>query len=324
MFLDQIKIKVKAGDGGRGCESYKITSSKKKIPDGGSGGKGGDVIIKAVSQKTTLIDFCYKSFFKAESGKPGSSSRKKGKKGKDLIIEVPPGVVIKDCERGDILGDLKEGESLIVAKGGRGGRGNSEFLFAEEGQKGQERELFLELKLLAQVGLIGLPNAGKSTLINSLCRTSSKTAPYPFTTKSPVLGVLSYKDKRITIADIPGIIEGTHLGRGLGIKFLKHIERTQLLIYILDPTSSQGFSLIEQLNIIKEELRNYKFDLGERKYIICINKMDLINSKPFFLNNIENFKSKTREKVLLISALKQKGLEELRRKIFELLDENSN
>ena len=319
MFLDQVIIKVKAGDGGKGCESFKKLSYKKKIPTGGDGGKGGDVIVKAVSQKLTLIDFWYKNFLKAESGKPGGPNYKKGRDGKDLIIEVPPGTIVKDLKRNVILGDLKEGQIIKIAKGGRGGRGNARFLFAEEGQKGQEKEILLELKLIAQVGLIGFPNAGKSTLINALCRTSSKVGSYPFTTKSPVIGIFEYKDEKISIADLPGIIKGAHLGKGLGIRFLKHIERTQILVFVLDPSPFQNLNLVEQLEVLRDELRNYKFDLEKRKYIICINKIDLNVRKE-----IQTFKRNFKEEVILISALKKKGLEKLKRKILELLNEDSN
>ncbi len=244
MFIDLAKIYVKAGDGGNGAvaflrEKYRPFGG----PAGGDGGKGGDVVLVATSRKHTLLDFEYRTKFRAQNGQHGKGKNQAGKDGEDLIIEVPVGTVVKDALTGEVLCDLvEEGQSCVVAKGGRGGRGNARFAsptnqapkYAEKGQKGEERWLILELKLIADVGLIGLPNAGKSTLISKLTKARPKIADYPFTTLSPVLGVLELDEEhRLVLADIPGLIEGASKGRGLGLEFLRHIERTKLLLHLL-------------------------------------------------------------------------------------------
>ena len=246
MFIDHAKIHVKGGNGGSGCVSFRREKHVPKGgPDGGDGGKGGDVVVQAASQLSTLLDFRYRPNFKAERATHGKGSDKHGKGGKDLIVKVPLGTIIKENE--EIIADLvEEGQSVIVAKGGRGGRGNARFVSSttqaprdwEPGEFGEEKILELELKLIADVGLVGLPNAGKSTLISKLSAARPKIADYPFTTLKPNLGIVKYRDTgTFVVADIPGIIEGAHYGKGLGLEFLRHIERTKLLLILVDCTS---------------------------------------------------------------------------------------
>lgn len=244
-FVDYVKIYVKAGDGGRGCVSFRREKYVPKGgPDGGDGGKGGDVIIRASSELHTLLDHRYQKTYKAKRGEHGKGSKMKGKDGEDLIIQVPIGTVVKDADSEEILADLDEdGKDLIVARGGKGGLGNAHFAtpinqtprYAQPGQKGEEKWIILELKLLADVGLIGLPNAGKSTLISIISSARPQIADYPFTTLTPVLGVVKYKDyQSFVVADIPGLIEGAHKGAGLGHQFLRHVERTSILLHLVD------------------------------------------------------------------------------------------
>ncbi|MCM8757605.1 MAG: GTPase ObgE [Candidatus Omnitrophica bacterium] len=309
LFVDQAKIYVKAGKGGDGCGSFRYTRYHRYgIPDGGDGGKGGDVIIQADRSLYTLLDFKYKSSFIAPDGKSGSSNNRKGKDAKDLVIRVPVGTLIIDAKTGCILKDLdKDKDSIVIASGGKGGRGNSSGAKATKGLPGQERELILDLKLIADVGLIGFPNVGKSTLISSISSVSSLVAPYPFTTKKPVLGVVKYNDFSFVVADIPGLISGSHQGRGLGDRFLRHIERTKLILHIIDISGSEGRDPIEDYKIINKELRLYNKALLEKPQILVANKMDLNGS----LDNLELFKRKIKRKIYPISALKKEGLEEL-------------
>jgi GTP-binding protein len=321
MFIDKAKIYVKAGDGGNGCVAF----HREKFvpmggPSGGDGGKGGDVIIVADSHLQTLMDFKYKRHYKAERGQHGQGGNKKGKDGEDLIIKVPVGTVIKDAETGEILADLvEEGQSFVVAKGGRGGRGNAAFksptnqtpLTAEPGEKGEERWIELELKLLADVGIIGFPNAGKSTLISILSKARPKIADYPFTTLTPVLGVLQLDvNDFLVLADIPGLIEGASEGLGLGHEFLRHIERTKFLMHLIDVSDFRERDPIEAFNIINKELENYSPELIKKPQIVVANKIDALSDKTL-INKLENYFSDKGFPFVAVSLITKEGVDKL-------------
>ncbi len=319
MAIDEVRIWVKAGDGGKGCNSfYKNRYMRYPRPDGGCGGKGGDVILLADPSLNNLRDFHFKQHFKAQSGRHGSSNRKKGADGEDLIIKVPVGTIVKDARTGKILRDLDvPGMKLVVAKGGRGGIGNA---FTKDHvvippESGEERELLLELKYLADVGIIGLPSSGKSTLLNALTKAGSKTGAYHFTTRNPVLGVLS--DLDLVVADLPGIIEGAHEGKGLGDRFLKHIERARVLLYVIDISGSEGRNPWDDYIVLNEELRKYNPELLKKKRIIVLNKKDLLMDDK----NVRMFKEYVNEDFVLISAKTGEGLEELIKEIRRVMSE---
>jgi GTP-binding protein len=283
MFIDHVTIRVKAGNGGSGCVSFRREKYRPKGgPDGGDGGHGGSVYLVADGRLSTLLDFRYHPNFKAESAEHGKGATKHGKSGSDLILKVPLGTVIKDADRNIILGDLTDPQqSILVARGGRGGRGNAQFATStnqaprhwEQGEFGEEGKLELELKLIADVGLVGLPNAGKSTLLSKLSAARPKIADYPFTTLKPNLGIVQYREHNsFVMADIPGLIEGAHLGKGLGTEFLRHIERTRVLVLLLDCSSED----IEQdFKALQTELREYNPELLNRPQIVAITKLDL-------------------------------------------------
>jgi len=288
-FIDEAKFYVKGGDGGNGCISFRREKYVPKGgPNGGDGGDGGDVIMMADSRKKSLLDFRYASHFKAERGQNGSGKDMHGRNGRDNIIRVPLGSVIKDAVTNETLADLAEPEaSFLAARGGKGGFGNARFATATNraprkatpGEPGQERWLKIELKLLADVGLIGLPNAGKSTLLSRLSAASPKVAAYPFTTLAPQLGVLHFPGEgSCIIADIPGLIEGAHQGVGLGHKFLKHIERTSVLLHVVD-CSSEGSGPLLDFRTLEKELAAYDSELPGRRYVIVLNKIDLIDKE---------------------------------------------
>lgn len=318
-FVDQAKIYVKAGNGGPGCISFRREKYVPKGgPDGGDGGKGGDVILVADPQVHTLYDFYSQVHFYAENGKPGMGKKMKGKDGEDLILKVPVGTIIKDAKTGKILGDLiRPGQSLIVAHGGKGGRGNAHFAtstrqvpkIAEPGAPGEEKWIILELKLVADVGLVGLPNAGKSTLLSRISAAKPKIADYPFTTLKPNLGVVKLFDgNTFVVADIPGLIEGAHKGIGLGHDFLKHIERTRMLLYILD--ISRGKEIIKDYEVLKNELKLFNPLLLEKEYFVALNKIDLVPDLEKLEDVIEYFQKKE-IKLYLISAITGQGVLDL-------------
>src|SRR5512144_2211502 len=274
MFVDRVKICVRGGDGGRGCVSFRREPYVPRGgPDGGVGGKGGDVVLVAVSHQNTLLPLRYHTEFRAERGRNGGPSNRTGREGVDSLIQVPPGTVALDAESGETLGEvLREGDRLRVARGGRGGRGNRAFLSnrnrapqeAEPGEPGEERWLRLDLRLLADVGLLGFPNAGKSTLLSRLSAAKPKIAEYPFTTLSPVLGVVEAGDRSFVAADIPGIIEGAHQGAGLGLQFLRHVERTRALLHVVDASGASGRDPAEDLRLVLDEVRRFEPGLLER------------------------------------------------------------
>jgi len=285
-FIDQVKVYVKAGDGGKGCVSFR---REKYVPmggpNGGDGGRGGHVILKAVRDINTLLDIRYQQQYRAEKGQHGMGKNMHGKDGEDLIIPIPAGTIVKDEETGEILEDLiKEEQKYIAAKGGRGGVGNTHFKsstmqapkFAQPGEPGDERKLILELKLLADVGLIGLPNAGKSTLISVISSAKPKIADYPFTTLSPVLGVVKYTEfNNYVVADIPGLIEGAHKGTGLGSQFLRHVERTSILLHMIDISEISISDPVEDMEKINSELSLYSPDLITKPQVIAGTKLDI-------------------------------------------------
>jgi len=309
VFIDNARILVRAGSGGNGCNSlYRDKYQRKGVPDGGDGGRGADIIIKADHNLFTLLDFKYNRHFYAEHGGHGSGKQRKGKDAEEIIIRVPLGTTVKDAKSGCVLRDLEtEGEQVIIAKGGKGGRGNRHHLEPTAGEPGDEREVILDLKLIAEAGVVGFPNAGKSTLICAISNAHTKIAAYPFTTKSPVLGVVNLGRRRFVAADIPGLIEGASAGKGLGDKFLKHIERTRVLIHIIDMAGSEGRDPLDDYRKINQELRNYSPLVAAKPQIICANKMDLEGSEEKF----REFKKSVKKPVFAISALKKTGLEEL-------------
>lgn len=309
MFIDQAKIYVRAGKGGKGCQSfYRDKYTRKGIPDGGDGGRGADIIIRADRNLYTLLDFQYNRHFYGLDGAHGSGKNKKGKGAPSIIIRVPVGTSIKDTKSNCVLRDLKQdNEEVIVAVGGKGGLGNRHSQEVSSGEPGEEKELLLDLKLIAEVGVVGFPNVGKSTLISHISNAHPKIAAYPFTTKTPVLGVVRYNDKTFVIADIPGLIEGSSAGRGLGDKFLRHIERTKLLIHLVDMSGFEARDPLEDYKKINKELKNYSPEVYKKPQIIAANKMDLETAG----HNLARFRKSVKKKVYPISALKKQGLEEL-------------
>ncbi len=321
MFTDYVKILVKSGDGGDGAVSFR---REKYVaaggPDGGDGGKGGDIYFTVDPDSNTLIDFRYKKKFKAESGKNGEGGRRYGKGGEDLYIKVPLGTIIKDVETGKVLADLcKQGQTELIIPGGRGGKGNSHFAtstrqaphFSQGGEKGIEKELILELKLLADVGLIGFPNVGKSTFLSTVTSATPKIADYHFTTLEPNLGVVKseYGDSFV-IADIPGIIEGASQGTGLGLQFLRHIERTRLLLHVIDVSGVEGRNPVDDFNTINNELKNYSEKLSNRTQIIVASKADLIQDENLY-NELVSLAKNKNMKIFKISAVTGEGVKEL-------------
>jgi GTP-binding protein len=327
-FIDEAIITVQSGNGGRGCVSLRREKFiPRGGPDGGDGGKGGDVIFRTVSQKRTLYDFRYKKHFAAEKGGDGAGRLKTGKKGKDLIIEIPPGTLISDAGTGSILKDMVEpDDTFVIARGGRGGQGNKKFAtsthrtprFAQPGEEGQTLILKIELKLIADVGIVGLPNAGKSTLISVISSAHPKIADYPFTTLAPVLGVVKTAGgEPFVVADIPGLIEGAHQGAGLGTSFLKHIERTRILVHLIDASAINPDSPLSEYNTINRELALYSKSLADRTRLVVLNKLDITGAKEaadIFIKAAGN------TEVLTISAASGEGISRLKQNIALLLD----
>ncbi len=329
-FVDEAKILVKGGDGGNGCISFRREKFVPKGgPDGGDGGKGGDVILLADGQLSTLLDFTYLQQFRAQKGSHGKGKDQTGKDGEDLIIRVPVGTLVRDAETGEVLQDLIfDGQKFIAARGGRGGRGNARFAtpthrtprHAEKGEKGEVRWLRLELKLLADVGLIGYPNVGKSTLLSKISSAKPKIADYPFTTLVPNLGVVRSEEGRaFVVADIPGLIEGASQGAGLGLTFLRHIERTRLLVHLLEVTEEKDRSPIRDFETLNKELRAYHPSLIEKKQLVVLNKIDL----PYVREKAEEIRhqfEKMGHSLHLISGKTGEGVEELMDLLLQILE----
>lgn len=326
-FIDEAKFFIKAGDGGNGCVSFRREKFVPRGgPNGGDGGRGGSVILCANQSIHSLIDFRYRSHFKSERGEHGKGKDMHGRKGNNCILYVPVGSIIKDSETGHILKDFTEdGEQFVAAKGGNGGFGNPHFSsganrtprIATKGKPGEEKWLKIELKLIADIGLVGLPNAGKSTLLSRLSAANPKIASYPFTTLEPQLGVLhlKYRDPCI-IADIPGLVEGAHKGVGLGHKFLRHVERTRIILHVIDMADENRE---ENYNIIARELDHYKKELAERTQVVVLNKSDLLDAPE--ITKLEKYFSQFNQNVIIISGVTGQGIESLIETIVEILDE---
>lgn len=328
MFYDTAKIFVKAGDGGNGCVSFR---REKYVPeggpDGGDGGRGGNVILRADGGLRTLVDFHYQRRYQAGRGQHGRGKNQHGRNGEDLVVRVPAGTLVRDAESGELLADLvDDGQEVVVARGGRGGRGNARFAgprdrapkIAEKGEPGEERWLEMELKLLADVGLVGFPNAGKSTLISRVSRARPKVAPYPFTTLVPNLGVVSLGEGvSFVLADIPGLIEGAHRGAGLGHRFLRHTERTRLLVHVIDTAGTEGRDPVEDFYVVNRELSCYSPALVEKVRLVAANKMDL----PEAEENLKRLKTALGERyeIFPVSAVTGLGIGPLLSRMAELL-----
>jgi GTP-binding protein len=318
MFIDYTEIEIHAGNGGKGAIAFRREKYVPKGgPSGGNGGKGGDVIIRAHHNLSTLLDLKHKKVFKAGNGEPGGTSLKDGKNGKNILIKVPIGTIVRDFETKKIICDLdKDLREYLIASGGKGGRGNSNFAtptnqaprIAEPGMPGDKKKIIFELKLIADVGLVGFPNAGKSTLISKISAARPKIADYPFTTLEPNLGIVRYKEfNSFTVADIPGIIEGAHLGKGLGHKFLRHIERTKIILFLIEITSDD---YIQDYNILLSELRNYSQTLADKTKILALSKADLVDETK--LKKLSSKKIKNLDHhVIIFSSITGTGMESL-------------
>jgi GTPase len=326
MFVDRVKIFVKGGDGGRGCVSFRREPYVPKGgPDGGNGGKGGDVVLQAVSHQNTLLPLRYHTEFRAERGTHGGPSNRTGAEGEDLMVAVPPGTSARQEANGELLGEvLKEGDRLVVARGGRGGRGNRAFLSnrnrapreAQPGEVGEEHWLLLDLRLIADVGLLGFPNAGKSTLLSVLSAAKPKIADYPFTTLTPVLGVVEVDgDQTFVAADIPGIIEGAHVGAGLGLQFLRHVERTRVLLHVVDASGLSGRNPGDDLRAVREEVRQWDPALLERPQLVAATKRDVV-TEPDPLKHLQEAADSLGLAVCPVSAATGSGLLELKRALW--------
>jgi GTP-binding protein len=315
MFIDYAQIDIAAGKGGDGAVAFRREKYVPKGgPAGGNGGKGGDVILLSDSNLSTLLDFRYQKKYKAPKGDPGGTSLKDGKSGESIIIRIPVGTVVKDSKTEEIIFDFVEANTqFVAARGGKGGKGNSNFAtptnqtprFAEPGIPGEEKTIILELKLIADVGLVGFPNAGKSTLISTISEAKPKIADYPFTTLEPNLGIVRYKDyQSFTVADIPGIIEGASEGKGLGLRFLRHIERTRILLFLIDITSE---NYQKEYNILLNELTTYSPILANKKRLVALSKVDLVDEatlKKISKKKLRNYNSK----LLVFSSATKEGI----------------
>jgi len=329
MFIDVVKIYVKAGNGGNGAVAFRREKYEPAGgPAGGDGGNGGNVILQVDSNIRTLMDFRYKKHYKAENGEDGKSKMQYGKKGQDLILKVPQGTIVRDAETNKIIADLTEnGSTFIIAKGGRGGKGNAKFAtptrqaprFAEGGTKGEERWIILELKLIADVGLVGFPNVGKSTLLSIMTDAKPKIADYHFTTLTPNLGVAELDEGRsFVIADIPGLIEGAHAGVGLGHEFLRHIERTKVLVHLVDISAREGRDPVDDFYKINEELEKYNPKLAAKPQIVVANKMDILGEGDGY-DRLKAEVEKLGLEIYAISAATRQGIKELENAIWNKL-----
>jgi len=329
MFVDRVKIFVKAGDGGRGCVSFRRESYVPRGgPDGGVGGKGGDVVLQAVSHHNTLLPLRYHTEHRAERGEHGGPGNRTGRSGADLVVSVPPGTIARDEASSEMIGEvLFEGDRLVLARGGRGGRGNRSFLSnsnrapreAEPGEEGQERWLRLELRLIADVGLLGMPNAGKSTLLSRISAARPKIADYPFTTLSPVLGVVEVDDRTFVAADIPGIIEGAHAGAGLGLEFLRHVERTRALLVVVDASGTSGRDPVADLLAVREEVARFDPALLDRPQLLAATKRDAV-ADPDPLPALRETAAGLGLQTLPVSAATGEGLARLKQGLLGLID----
>jgi len=328
-FIDKVKIYLKAGDGGRGCVAFR---REKYVPfggpSGGDGGDGGNIIFTVDPGLSTLLDFKYHPHLKAQNGRPGMGDKRAGKRGQDLIAKVPPGTVIRDLSTGEIIADLvSDTDRIVAARGGRGGRGNAHFATSknraprkyEEGTPGEERWVELELKSIADVGLVGFPNAGKSTLLRAISDARPEVAPYPFTTLTPHLGVVEKDNRRFVMADIPGLIQGASEGKGLGHEFLRHIERTSVLLYVIDAEGFENDPVTDFVHVRREVL-SYSEMMKTKRSLVVLNKIDLIESQDTREKIKNSLEEAAKVPVYLISAKKKVGLESLVEGVFEVLN----
>lgn len=320
MFIDQARIHVKAGSGGRGCVSFRREKSVPLGgPNGGDGGNGGHIYLRATSRKNTLLDFQYRRHFKSLRGGHGRGSNQTGRSAEDLWIDVPIGTVVYSSEKQTLLADLdRDGSTVLVARGGRGGKGNARFAtataqvpeFAQDGEQGEERRLELELKLLADCGLVGMPNAGKSTLLSRISAAKPKIAAYPFTTLEPLLGTVKLDENTVVVAaDIPGLIEGAAEGHGLGLQFLRHIERTRVLLHLVDISGEMETGPVERYKVIRKELRQYSKDLLKKPEILVATKADAADCER--LAALQRFAKRNKHPFAVISAVSGQGMSDL-------------
>jgi GTP-binding protein len=309
MFVDEATIICTAGHGGKGCHSFDRSRPGHPSPNGGDGGDGGDLILEARANIQTLLDFQLNHYFSAKNGAHGSSSWKTGHRGEDVVVGVPCGTEVIDNQTGELLKDLAQvGARVIVCRGGAGGKGNDKKNDATAGEAGEQKEILLKLKLIADVGLVGFPNAGKSTLISRISNARSKIAAYPFTTKNPLLGVVKFADGHAkVVADIPGIIEGASVGRGMGLKFLKHVERTGVLVHLIDFAAVDGRDPLSDYHALNKELALYSPVLAKKEQILVANKMDL----PQARENLKIFRRKIKKEIFPISAATGEGTQAL-------------
>jgi GTP-binding protein len=325
MFVDRVELYVKGGDGGRGAASFRREKYVPKGgPDGGDGGDGGSVIVRADPNADNLAGLTMKKHWKARSGEPGMGSKCAGKNAEDVILLVPPGTIVRDRDRGNVLKDLVQpGDEVVVAKGGKGGRGNVHFKSAtnraprqfEPGEEGEERHISLELKVIADAGLVGFPNAGKSTLLSRLSRATPEIASYPFTTKSPNLGIVTVGDGGFVLADLPGLIEGAAQGVGLGHEFLRHVERTRVLIHLVEPFPTDGGDPIHNYHAIRKELREYAVPLDGRPEVVCVSKAELPGAEVVR----DKLSADIGREVLLFSAVTGQGLQVLVSRVTQMI-----
>lgn len=309
MLVDQARIFVCGGQGGLGCSSlYKDIFNRLGVPDGGDGGDGGHVILRSDPNFHTLLDFKYNQHFKADKGVNGGSNKKIGRRGKNIILKVPIGTIVRDYDTGLLIKDLDEVDmEIVVARGGKGGIGNARKRESTPGEEGEEKTIGLELKLVADAGIIGFPNAGKSTLISAVSRKKSQIAAYPFTTKEPKLGVVKCSEETFVMADMPGLIEGAHKGKGLGDRFLKHIERTRVLVHLVDIVPLDETDPVENYKKLEEELKLYGKNVYNKLRVIVASKMDITGAEDAAVR----FEKKIKKKVMRISSVTGKGTEEL-------------
>ncbi|HEY3119110.1 MAG TPA: GTPase ObgE [Vicinamibacteria bacterium] len=330
MFVDRVKVFVKGGDGGRGCVSFRREPYVPRGgPDGGSGGDGGDVVLEAVSHQNTLLPLRYHTEFRAQRGEHGGPSNRTGARGEDLVVPVPPGTAALDIEGGSPLGEvLRAGERVVLARGGRGGRGNRSYLSnrnrapreSEPGGEGEERWVRLDLRLIADVGLLGFPNAGKSTLLSRISAARPRVGDYPFTTLTPVLGVVEVDGRGFVAADIPGIIEGAHRGAGLGLEFLRHVQRTRVLLHVVDASGTSGRDPAADLVAVREEVRLWDADLLERPQLVAATKRDAVGGSPDPLPGLRRAAAEFGLEVLPVSAVRGDGLLPLERRLLQLVE----
>jgi GTPase len=334
MFIDEAKIRVKAGDGGNGCLAFRREKFVPRGgPSGGDGGKGGDIIMESSERHNTLVHFRFNPEYKAQRGRHGEGSNRTGREGTDIILKVPVGTILYDADTGEKIHDFSlPDERIVVAQGGRGGRGNARFATSthqaprehEDGRPGEDRVFRLELKLLADVGLVGYPNVGKSTLISRISAARPKIADYPFTTLQPNLGVVAVgqqpEERSFVVADIPGLIEGAHLGAGLGTQFLRHIERTRLLVHLVDVSDSSGRTdPVKDVEVINKELESFGAGLEDKPMIMAASKIDVANKDK--LAKLKRYCKKQGLELFPISAVTGKGIDELKYAIAEKLEE---